>query len=430
MDIDIELLDGDPVAIPDSTDETVLEVTDPRTDRYNTFGFISWWKQDVVRDATVMVIGAGALGNEVLKNLALMGVGRIFIVDFDTIEDSNLSRSILYRASDNGRKKAEAAAEAVREINPDVAVQWLHADINHELGLGIYRRMDAIIGCLDNREARLSINKACWHLGKPWVDGAIQELLGIARVFMPGDGACYECTLTDEDYRIISIRESCNRLAQQNILQGKVPTTPTISAIIGSIQTQEALKLIHGMEVGTGQALVFNGLINDVFPVEYTAREECQSHWLYDEITELPWAKADRTTAQEILTEARSLLDDDVLLEISPYVASGHCKECDISVEVGKPLHRMTFEEASCPKCQREMNLEIRETIEASGPLAELTLRQLGIPPLQVVRARTPGWDYAYFELTGDVEDYFEFSTSDAGQLKTFYDRRKSWQIK
>jgi adenylyltransferase/sulfurtransferase len=69
-----------------------LVITDPDTDRYHTFGYISWWQQEVVRGATVLVVGAGALGNEVLKNLALMGIGNILVADFDTIEDSNLRR--------------------------------------------------------------------------------------------------------------------------------------------------------------------------------------------------------------------------------------------------------------------------------------------------------------------------------------------------
>ena len=160
-----------------------LVITDPDTDRYHTFGYISWWQQEVVRGATVLVVGAGALGNEVLKNLALMGAGKILVADFDTIEDSNLSRSVLFRESDRGRRKSEVAAERVKELNPDVNVQAWHGDVNYELGLGVFRHVDVVIGCLDNREARLSLNRFSWAIGKPWVDGAIQELMGIVRVF-------------------------------------------------------------------------------------------------------------------------------------------------------------------------------------------------------------------------------------------------------
>ena len=77
--------------------EEIIVITDPDSDRYHTFSYISWWKQEIVRNATILVVGAGALGNEVLKNLALMGIGNLIIADFDTIEDSNLSRSVLFR---------------------------------------------------------------------------------------------------------------------------------------------------------------------------------------------------------------------------------------------------------------------------------------------------------------------------------------------
>ena len=191
----------------DTEIETIV-ITDPDSDRYHTFGYISWWQQEVVRNATVLVIGAGALGNEVIKNLTLMGIGNILIADFDTIEDSNLSRSVLFRATDRGRRKVDAAADGVKALNPDVKVKAWHGDINFEMGLGVFRHVDAIIGCLDNREARLSINRFSWAVNRPWVDGAIQELMGIVRVFRPGEGACYECTLTDHDYQIINLRYS------------------------------------------------------------------------------------------------------------------------------------------------------------------------------------------------------------------------------
>jgi adenylyltransferase/sulfurtransferase len=251
-----------------------------------------------------------------------MGIGRILVVDFDTIDDSNLSRSVLFRAKDNGRKKAEVAAETVHEINPDVAAQWLHANVNHDIGLGVYRRMDVIIGCLDNREARLTINKSCWHLNKPWIDGAIQELLGIARVFKPLKGACYECTLTDEDYKIISVRMSCNRLAHQNVIEGKVPTTPTISSIIAGVETQEALKLLHGMEVQSGKALVFNGISNDVFFMEYPEKPDCLSHEIWEDIVELPNATSEGMTVKKLLGIARRHLGPQAFLEIPSFVTN------------------------------------------------------------------------------------------------------------
>src|SRR6187401_475877 len=140
-------------------------------DRYGRFRLISWWRQEKLAAAKVLVVGAGALGNEVLKNLALLGVGHVYVIDYDTIESTNLTRSVLYRASDAGKSKAERAAAAVKAINPDVKVHAVNGNVIADLGLGVYAEMDVVIGCLDNREARLWINRQCWKLNKPWVDG-------------------------------------------------------------------------------------------------------------------------------------------------------------------------------------------------------------------------------------------------------------------
>ncbi len=159
-------------------DDLVLVVPDTEHDRYATFGFLGWWDQRLLAEATVLVAGAGALGNEVLKNLALSGVGRLLVVDFDTIEAANLSRSVLFSDGDRGQNKAEVAARAVRRINPDVAVRAIAGDLTRVLGGGVFRHVNAVVGCLDNREARLFLNRACLKVGKPWVDGAIHEMLG------------------------------------------------------------------------------------------------------------------------------------------------------------------------------------------------------------------------------------------------------------
>src|SRR5205807_695587 len=136
------------------------------------------WQQERLAASKVLVVGAGALGNEVLKNLALLGVGNIWVVDFDTIEDTNLTRSVLFRASDAGTLKVEAAARMMREINPDVKVHGIAGDIMMDVGLGLFEAMDVVIGGLDNREARLWVNRSCWKVSIPWVDAGIQEISG------------------------------------------------------------------------------------------------------------------------------------------------------------------------------------------------------------------------------------------------------------
>src|ERR1041385_6051014 len=111
-------------------------ITDPANDdRFSRFRLIGWWDQEKLRSARVLVIGAGALGNEILKNLALLGFASIVVVDLDSIDATNLSRSILYRAADVGRRKSDVAADAVRNIFPEAQVHPITANVVHGMDL-------------------------------------------------------------------------------------------------------------------------------------------------------------------------------------------------------------------------------------------------------------------------------------------------------
>ncbi len=388
--------------------EKPIHIPNLRTDRLGTFEFISWWERDKVADAKVMVVGAGALGNEVIKNLALMGIGNIFIVDFDTIEAANLSRSVLFRESDNQRSKAEVAAARAKSINPQLNVQYLNGDITSGLGLGVIRRMDVVIGCLDNREARLAVNRFCYWMNKPWVDGAIQELLGLARVFVPGKGACYECTLTEAAIRDLSLRYSCPLLARQNILLGKVPTTPTIASIIGGIQSQEALKLIHSMPVDAGKVTHYNGLNNEMHTTAYVPREDCESHWTYGEIIELP-ARAESTTLEDLLRIVRADLGPQAIIELDQeLLTSLDCPVCHTSEQIFLPLSEVSFEEGHCAVCGTLRDTVLTHSITGGENFLHRTLASIGVPSLHILRANN-GEEYRFYELTGDLSDALHF---------------------
>ncbi len=388
--------------------EKPIHIPNLRTDRLGTFDFISWWERDKVQAAKVMVIGAGALGNEVIKNLTLMGIGHLFILDFDTIEAANLSRSVLFREGDSGRRKAEIAAARVKALNPDVHVQYLYGDVTTQLGLGVIRRMDVVIGCLDNREARLAVNRYCHWMNKPWVDGAIQELLGLARVFVPGQGACFECTLTEQARHEMSVRYSCPLLARQNILLGKVPTTPTIASIIGAIQSQEALKLVHGMPVEPGKVIHYNGYTNEMHTTAYMAREDCESHWIYGDVTELP-VRAEHTSLAEMLHMARADLGPEAVVELEQeLILSLTCPQCTTVEEVLRPLSEVSFEAAHCPVCGTLRETQMTHALTGEETFLRRTLKSIGVPELHILRAHNAR-EYRFYELTGDLPEALHF---------------------
>ena len=262
------------------------------------FGLFPGGMKQKIRAARVLVVGAGALGNEILKNLALLGFQKVVVVDFDRIEESNLSRAVLFRDSDVGNTKAEVAARSYESLCPGATVRPISADIIHQVGLGLFMWSDLIIAGLDNREARLWINRAAWKTNRPWVDGAIEGINGVVRVFVPGAPPCYECTLGETDWALLERRMSCNLLLAEADVQGKVATTPTISSIIAGVQVQEAMKLIHGLPTLAGRGYIFEGLNHTSYVVAYTANADCMSHYTFGRVIRLKERSSDLTLEQ------------------------------------------------------------------------------------------------------------------------------------
>jgi len=392
-----------------------LRVPNLQTDRLGTFELISWWEREKVQAAHVLVVGAGALGNEVVKNLALMGIGHLYLIDFDNVEAANLSRSVFFREDDAGRSKAEVVAARAKALNPDIRVQYLHGDVTTQLGLGVVRRMDVVIGCLDNREARLAVNRFCYWMGKPWVDGAIQEWLGLARVFVPGQGACYECTLTEQARRELSLRYSCPLLARTDILLGKVPTTPTSASLIGAIEAQEALKLIHGLPVEAGKVVHYNGSTNDMYTSAYLPRDDCESHWTYGEIAELP-LRAGQATLDDMLRLARADLGDQAVLDLDQeLVVALECRTCRTVDRVLRPLAEVSLRAADCPSCGQTREAHMAHRITGEEDFLDRTLASVGVPPLHILRAHN-GFEYRFYELTGDLAEALHFGHFEGGR--------------
>ncbi|MBB76970.1 MAG: thiamine biosynthesis protein ThiF [Planctomycetaceae bacterium] len=360
-------------------------------DRYAGFRLISWWDQQSLADARIVVVGAGALGNEVLKNLALLGVGRVFVVDSGVIEASNLGRSPLFRRRDCGLPKAEVAAEQMRDLNPDVHVVACVGDVIGDVGLGVFRAADVVISCLDNREARLWVNRQCWKTKTPWIDGGIQEISGVVKVFVPPDGACYECAMTDLDYQLINLRYSCPLLRERDFQAGRVSTTPTIAAIVGGWQTQEALKLIHQMPANAGQAMVYNGEANRFYTTRFERREGCLSHEVWDDPITVPvsarshaatalFQAVDRCSAGTRAT--RLLLERDLVLSLG-------CAQCGLQVPMLRSRHRFDAQSANCSKCGEGLVPEMTHWVDRDTPRATECLFALGIPSYDIVRVVT-----------------------------------------
>lgn len=370
-------------------------------DRYSRLRLISWWRQERLASARILVVGAGALGNEVIKNLALVGVGTTYVIDLDVVEPSNLSRSVLFRAEDGGRPKAEVAAARARELNPEIALVPIHGDVITDLGLGLFADVDLVIGCLDNREARLWVNRQCWKVGTPWIDAGIQEIQGVVKVFVPPDSACYECAMTERDYQLLNLRYSCPLLKRDEILAGKVPTAPTIASMMAALQVQEALKILHDMPVAAGSAMVFSGVGNQFYTTRLPFREDCLSHETYPEPVEIPLDHS--ATVAALFVEARRQADDGPLalgLERELVVAVD-CPRCGWRGEIMRPRTRVRQAEASCSNCREAGRPELISAVEEGSALADRTLAEVGVPAYDIVRVDGASGS-RFFLLGGD----------------------------
>jgi adenylyltransferase/sulfurtransferase len=382
------------------------EHDDDSDGRYHRQTLISWWEQDRLAAAKVLVVGAGALGNELLKNLVLLGVGTVVVIDLDTVENSNLSRCVLFREDDEGLPKAEVVARAARALNPDVRVVPIVGDVRTAFGLRMFAEVDLVLGGLDNREARLYVNQCCWKTSTPWIDGAIEGLMGTMRVFVPPDSACYECTMGARDHELIAMRRACSLLTREQMLAGKVPTTATSASIIAAMQVQECVKLLHDDRLNAdfaGRGVAYNGMTHDSYTVTYARNEDCLSHDTYDlagAVTAAPLA-----TLGELLDQAMQRLGPGTVLELErEIVTTMTCLKCGVATAVNAPLDTLTVGAGLCPECGSERHLVFLHAIgREDTALLALTPQDLGLPPYDVVSARA-GAERLHFLLDGVIE--------------------------
>ncbi len=220
--------------------------------------------QKRLKNAKVLVVGAGGLGSPALLYLAAAGVGTLGIVDFDTVDESNLQRQVIHGVSDVGKSKAESARESIAEINPYVRV-ILHTDrLDSSNVMDIFAPYDLIVDGTDNFATRYLVNDACVMLHKPYVWGSIYRFDGQASVFWADYGPCYRCLYPEPPPP--GMVPSC---AEGGVLG-------VLCASIGSVQVNEAIKLITGIgEPLAGRLMIYDALEMSYRTVKVNKDPEC-----------------------------------------------------------------------------------------------------------------------------------------------------------
>ena len=385
------------------------------------FTLLSWFKKDKVKNARVLVAGAGALGNEVVKNLALFGVGHIYVCDFDQIEISNLTRSVLFREEDayNHAYKAEIVAKRAKEINPQIEVTPIVGNLFSEVGFGLYKAVDVIIGCLDSRIARYQLNRLSLRAGKTWIDGSIENLTGVVKVYTPGV-SCYECGLSREEFNNIMLRTGCADVVRTQTSAGRVATTPISASIIGAMQVQEAMKVIHTEEgqpvpfkTLSGKMWRFEGMTNAVNVYKYSSwKNNCPAHERWDNVVRGENLSANMTIAQ-ILGELKKMLDVDALeinmrnnKFVEKIISDKPEKEFDIRIPESQLDNYISFNEELRKLSYRTLFHKcFIENIDEYFPYMEMSLKEIGIPLFDILQVSTNKGQF-FVELSADANYY------------------------
>jgi adenylyltransferase/sulfurtransferase len=259
----------------------------------------------------------------------------------------------------------------------------------HTMGLGVFLWADIVICGLDNRLARMFVNSSCARTGRTWIDGAIEGLSGIVRVFDPARTACYECTMNEADRKHVQDRLSCAMLARNEINLGHVPTTSVAASLIAALEVQEAIKYLHGQPTLHGEGIHVNGMWHDFSRVQYRRRDDCMAHDHFENIVPLQLGVNDITLGA-LLDRAEAKLGRGVTLELSrDVVTSLTCPVCEKTERAGLVLGALREAAARCVVCGTHRVVQFSGIVVRDGEIdLSLTPGEIGVPPFDVIVAR------------------------------------------
>ena len=374
---------------------------------------ITGWRQERIAQGRVLVLGAGALGNEVAKNLALMGLGYMLVADMDQVSVSNLSRAVFFRENDarQHRYKAEIIAKRAQamNVNAHALVQPFHGDIVWQLGGGIFRRVDVVLGCLDNVEARMAANLNCLLAGTPFIDGGILGLSGAVTAVHPPTTACWECTTYAAEREHARDRyHSCSQVMRRDIEAGRLPTVQVASSIIAGFQTQEAVKVIQGQPWAAGYMIQYDATAGrpDLDVVQISRRPGCwcSKAKAIEEVVELPLMASGNTLGELLAALQERGYEQPSITLPGSFVATRTCMNCRHRELVMRPEFQLDTTVYTCSFCgalaenitlQRVERIQpedferLEEGDEVRDRMMASLLSDLGFPSLALVSFST-----------------------------------------
>lgn len=355
------------------------------TDRYARQRLIPRWDQARLAAATAVVIGVGALGNEVAKNLALLGLGRLILCDPDTVAESNLSRTVLFTADDLGQSKVDAAAAALGRLQPALTAQARRADLVRGVGLGELAGADVVLGCLDSRRARLQLLGRCALAGGSLVDGGTDPWGGEVRVRREPEEACYGCTFAAAQRSEHDLPAGCD----DDRFTGPLPASIMTTALVAGWMTVAAVRTILG-EPLPWRFLDIDAATATTRPVVAQRDPGCPYH--------RPIGPVERSKLTHLSTIERlfaTLPNEAEPLAWALFPLAGICYHCNGAYDFGYAHSDST---AACPHCERRLRLRFSQRLRDAG--SATTLHDLGVAPEEILAVRMPEGSYRWLWLS------------------------------
>ena len=246
-------------------------------DRYNRQSLIPDWDQSKIINAKVVILGVGAIGSYVAANLAMIGIGELVLVDFDTIELSNLNRQLLFTEMDIKKNKAETAKIRLQAFNSSIEITAFPYDM-HKLSKADLEGTTLIASCLDTFRGRRWANSLAIRENVPMITGGIYAFLGNVQTIIPYQTPCFECQPLISQEKLAQactpLGDARNKIVLEKPL-GPMPAVATMSAIIAGLMTQEIVKLILDIGKSLENYLFYDGLVNSFTSIQLNRNDKC-----------------------------------------------------------------------------------------------------------------------------------------------------------
>lgn len=344
------------------------------TDRFQRHELIPGWRQTRLAEATVVVMGVGALGNEVARLLAMTGVGKLVLCDPDRVEVSNLSRTVLFTETEVGAYKTEAARQALQRLAPTTRVDSRPRALVNGVGLAELREASLVMSCLDSRAARLQLAGRCNLVRAPHLDAGTDPWGGEIRIFTDPEGPCYGCGLTPEQRAVSDAPWSCQDSGPAAPEGAAAPS----SALVGAWMALLATRFLMELSCPTG-AVGIQAHLAMCRPVRLRRDPACPLHRPLGEARRL------RVNHRGTVGELRAELPSGAVpLAWSPVQCRADCRRCGSQdAKWGVP----TLEH--CPHCGGP--LQPKTVLELDHAPDHACLESLGVAPREVLAVRVEG---------------------------------------